>query len=67
MLEVFGPLFDHYSVDAVVTGHIHAYERTQPVTGGLMTGLPDPNGAVHLTVVPDMIVNCLDCGHRFTI
>ena len=50
MLEVFGPLFDHYSVDAVATGHIHAYERTQPVTGGLMTGLPDPNGAVHLTV-----------------
>ena len=24
-------------------------------------------GAVHLTSVPDMIVQCLDCGHRFTI
>ena len=24
-------------------------------------------GAVHLTSVPDMIVQCLDCSHRFTI
>ena len=24
-------------------------------------------GAVHLTSVPDMIVECLDCGERFTI
>ena len=24
-------------------------------------------GAVHLTAVPDMIIECLDCGHRFTI
>ena len=24
-------------------------------------------GAVHLTAVPDMIVQCLDCGHRFTL
>ena len=24
-------------------------------------------GAVHLTSVPDMIVHCLDCGHKFTI
>ena len=24
-------------------------------------------GAVHLTTVPDMIVQCLDCMHRFTI
>ena len=24
-------------------------------------------GAVHLTSVPDMIVQCLDCEHRFTV
>ena len=24
-------------------------------------------GAVHLTSVPDMIIECLDCGHRFTL
>ena len=24
-------------------------------------------GAVHLTAVPDMIIECLDCGHRFTL
>ena len=24
-------------------------------------------GAVHLTAVPDMIVHCLDCGHRATL
>ena len=24
-------------------------------------------GAVHLTAVPDMIIECLDCGLRFTL
>ena len=24
-------------------------------------------GAVHLTAVPDMIIECADCGHRFTL
>ena len=28
---------------------------------------PRPLGAVHLTSVPDMIVQCLDCEHRFTV
>ena len=50
MLEIFEGLFIHYAVDAVATGHIHAYERTAPVSGGLLTGTVDPNGAVHLTV-----------------
>ena len=50
MLEVFEPLFLHYGVDAVASGHIHAYERTAPVTGGLLTGSVDPSGPVYLTV-----------------
>jgi hypothetical protein len=50
MLAVFEPLFTHYAVDAVASGHIHAYERTAAVTGGLHSGQPDPAGAVYLTV-----------------
>ena len=50
MLEVFEPLFLHYGVDAVASGHIHAYERTAPVTGGLLTGSIDADGPVYLTV-----------------
>jgi hypothetical protein len=31
------PIFDKYGVDLVVNGHVHAYERTNPVKGGQVT------------------------------
>jgi Calcineurin-like phosphoesterase len=30
--EVYHPLFDKYKVDLVLQGHLHAYERTYPIT-----------------------------------
>ena len=34
----WGPLFDRYTVDLVVNGHNHSYERSYPVRGGVTTG-----------------------------
>jgi hypothetical protein len=31
------PLFDQYSVDLVINGHNHVYERTDPLKGGVVT------------------------------
>ena len=42
------PLFDKYSVDLVINGHNHIYERTDPLKGGTVTGAA-PAGA---TVTP---------------
>ena len=50
ILEVYEPLFLRYGVDAVAAGHIHAYERTNSVTGGILDGKVDVNGPVYLTV-----------------
>ncbi|MBP2637116.1 MAG: metallophosphoesterase [Firmicutes bacterium] len=33
----FGPIFDKYHVDLVFTGHDHAYARTYPLYGGMIT------------------------------
>ena len=30
--EVYHPLFEKYKVDLVLQGHLHAYERTYPIT-----------------------------------
>jgi hypothetical protein len=43
------PLFDKYSVDLVVQGHNHQYERTNPIRGG-KSGTQAPDGS---TVHPD--------------
>lgn len=43
------PLFDTYSVDLVVQGHNHQYERTNPIRGGRST-VQTPDGA---TVYPE--------------
>ncbi len=38
------PLFDRFSVDLVVQGHNHQYERTNPIRGGVST-MEAPDGA----------------------
>jgi hypothetical protein len=43
------PLFDRFSVDLVVQGHNHQYERTNPIRGGVST-MAAPDGA---TVDPE--------------
>ena len=40
----FAPLFDRFSVDLVVQGHNHQYERTNPIRGGVST-VQAPDGA----------------------
>jgi hypothetical protein len=35
--KFFVPLFDKYTVDLVVNGHNHIYERTDPLVGGVAT------------------------------
>jgi hypothetical protein len=36
--QYFVPLFDQYSVDLVINGHNHIYERTAPLRGGAVVG-----------------------------
>ena len=35
--SAWGPLFDKFEVDLVVSGHVHAYERTNPIRAGHTT------------------------------
>jgi hypothetical protein len=46
--QFWAPLFDKYSVDLVINGHNHIYERTDPIKGGSPT-VAAPIGA---TVTP---------------
>jgi 3',5'-cyclic AMP phosphodiesterase CpdA len=46
--QFWTPLFDQYSVDLVINGHNHIYERTDPIKAGAPTG-PAPIGA---TITP---------------
>lgn len=39
--KAFGPIFDKYHVDVVFTGHDHAYARTYPLCGGMVTASPE--------------------------
>ena len=43
---VWQRLFDRYQVDLVVNGHVHAYERTNPVIGGEVTKVVPSGGNV---------------------
>jgi hypothetical protein len=44
---VWESIFDQYQVDLVVTGHVHAYERTNPLRGGEVTTVVPSGGTVH--------------------
>ena len=48
--DAWGPLFDQYAVDLVVSGHVHAYERTNPIRNGQPTRVVGKGG----TVAPDV-------------
>jgi 3',5'-cyclic AMP phosphodiesterase CpdA len=41
------PLFDQYHVDLVVSGHVHAYERSYPLRGAEVTKVVPSGGTVH--------------------
>ena len=45
--DVWGPLFDKYTVDLVVSGHVHAYERTNPIRAARPTRAVARGGTVH--------------------
>ncbi|HXW44986.1 MAG TPA: metallophosphoesterase family protein [Streptosporangiaceae bacterium] len=44
---VWEPIFDQYEVDLVVSGHVHAYERSYPLRGGQVTAVVPSGGTVH--------------------
>jgi len=60
--EIYHPLFDKYKVDLVLQGHLHAYERTYPITFNNedendpvirdtnLNAFTNPNGTIFLTV-----------------
>jgi hypothetical protein len=48
--DVWGPLFDTYEVDLVISGHVHAYERTNPMRAGQPTRAVAAGGTVDPTV-----------------
>lgn len=41
------PLFDEYSVDLVINGHNHVYERTDPLKAGVVTTAAPIGSTVH--------------------
>ena len=41
------PLFDKYSVDLVINGHNHIYERTDPLRGGKITSAAPIGSTIH--------------------
>jgi hypothetical protein len=43
---VWQSLFDRYQVDLVVSGHVHAYERSYPIRGGDVTKVVPSGGTV---------------------
>lgn len=45
MQQALGPLFARYGVSLVLTGHMHAYERTHPVLNGTVVSQPRANAA----------------------
>lgn len=44
--DAWGPLFDAYAADLVISGHVHAYERTQPMVAGQPTRQVPAGGTV---------------------
>jgi hypothetical protein len=44
---VWEEIFDQYHVDLVVSGHVHAYERSYPMIGGKVTTPVASGGTVH--------------------
>jgi hypothetical protein len=45
--DAWSPLFDKYHVDLVLSGHVHAYERTHPMHAGQRTRVVHSGGTVH--------------------
>jgi hypothetical protein len=44
--DAWAPLFDQYQVDLVISGHVHAYERTHPIRAGQPTRMVPSGGTV---------------------
>jgi hypothetical protein len=45
--QFWAPLFDQYSVDLVINGHNHIYERTDPIKGGASTTETPIGSTIH--------------------
>jgi hypothetical protein len=58
-----GPLFDEFSVDLVVQGHNHQYERTNPIKGG-HSAVQAPDGATVHPATEGTTYICVGSGGR---
>jgi hypothetical protein len=47
--DAWGPLFDRYNVDVVISGHVHAYERSNPMRATVATRRVASGGTIHPT------------------
>ncbi len=61
--DALAPLFDEFTVDLVVQGHNHQYERTDPIRGDVGTG-PAPDGATVRPETDGTTYLCVGSGGR---
>jgi hypothetical protein len=45
--DVWGPIFDQHQVDLVISGHVHAYERTNPIRNATVTRHVAAGGTIY--------------------
>lgn len=50
IIDEWGPLFDQYHVDMVISGHFHYYLRTKPINNGAVVATP-AEGTIYLMSV----------------
>jgi hypothetical protein len=61
--SLMSPLYDEFSVDLVVQGHNHQYERSSPIKGG-RTGVQAPDGATVHPPTDGTTYICVGSGGR---
>src|SRR5882757_3639690 len=61
--SLMSPLYDEFSVDLVVQGHNHQYERTNPIKAG-RTGRAAPDGATVHPLTDGTTYICVGSGGR---
>lgn len=61
--EALAPLFDEFSVDLVVQGHNHQYERTNPIRSG-RSGVQAPDGSTVRPETDGTTYICVGSGGR---
>lgn len=66
MRAAWTALFDRYQVDLVLQGHIHVFERTDPIRGGSPTKAAADNSIVYPETDGTVYYRVLHGGFRWT-